>query len=198
MKTLVNLSGGVDSTFALYRQLQKSKEHVLVHHCHLVLPSGRQLYETVAAHDVVDWLRWKGLGHFSFIESGFDYKTLGFEIDDNTLIRWFSALLAGDEKYRSLETIVVSMNKDEYDLAAPEHRVEVAKKREALMLAVAGRSLRASYPILTLTKAEIIRQMPSDLFAMTWYCRKPRDGKPCHMCRTCRLVDQANRVMSRA
>lgn len=57
---------------------------------------------------------------------------------------------------------------------------------------VCEREIVWDHPIQHMKKADVIRAMPRDLLKLCWWCRKPTaDGKPCHRCYTCKLVDAA-------
>lgn len=190
---LLALSGGVDSTYALWSQLKTSQERLLVHHVHLANTDGRAQQESIAAEAVVRWLHNHGLRHFDYLESSFDATGWGFVAHDSDILTCLSALLLTKPAHRGIEKIIVPMNKDEL-AELGETFVANRERRQALgELLSYRRKLEYLFPIATMTKLEIIRDMPSDLFERTWYCRTPRDGSPCHLCHTCRLVDQALR-----
>jgi 7-cyano-7-deazaguanine synthase in queuosine biosynthesis len=59
----------------------------------------------------------------------------------------------------------------------------------ALPLHVARRQPKILYPLIDMTKRDIIKEIPIELLRLCWWCRRPRDGAECHRCHTCRQVD---------
>src|SRR5690606_23675578 len=59
-RVLVNLSGGIDSSYCLYLAMQAGCD-VLVHHIRLVNREGRAPYEKEAVQRVMEWIRSQGL-----------------------------------------------------------------------------------------------------------------------------------------
>ena len=56
---------------------------------------------------------------------------------------------------------------------------------------LAGRPLSWLEPMKAYDRTEILGDMPPDLIRLCWWCRDPDDGKPCHICSTCKAVDPA-------
>ena len=54
---------------------------------------------------------------------------------------------------------------------------------------LAKHDVEFTYPQLRMTKGEIIGGLPAELLSLCWYCRRPKHGKPCHECHTCKQVD---------
>ena len=54
---------------------------------------------------------------------------------------------------------------------------------------VAGRDIGWLWPLAEITKPQIIAALPDELLALTWSCRRPRRGRPCGRCLTCRRLD---------
>ena len=63
------------------------------------------------------------------------------------------------------------------------------EKRKQLVEIIVKKEVNFTFPILKKSKQTIIRELPNDLFKLTWYCRKPTpDGKTCGNCHTCKAV----------
>jgi 7-cyano-7-deazaguanine synthase in queuosine biosynthesis len=188
---ILNLSGGVDSTYALWSRLKASKERLVVHHVHLVNKEGRCACEAKATASIIKWLHENNLGHFDYVESFFDETSWGFIPEDWVIITCLTALLLTSPAYKEIDTVIVPVNKDEE--AGLGDKLQ-GRNEKRLMV---GRSLSRKnnlnyiFPIMELTKSQIIKDMSPDLFKLTWYCRRPNNGNPCHMCTTCALVDMA-------
>ena len=87
MRTLLNFSGGIDSAYCLYRYLKDDpRETLLVHHLNLINKEGRAPHEKQAVKSILDWCVKNGIANFKYIESAFDYGTLGYLVKDIEII----------------------------------------------------------------------------------------------------------------
>jgi 7-cyano-7-deazaguanine synthase in queuosine biosynthesis len=50
------------------------------------------------------------------------------------------------------------------------------------------REVECIYPLVDVTKTEVMKMMPYELLKLCWYCRVPIDEKPCERCHTCKQV----------
>jgi 7-cyano-7-deazaguanine synthase in queuosine biosynthesis len=186
---LLNLSGGVDSTFAAWRLLSDGWR-LLLHHCEIQNREGRKDVERQAVTDVVRWLRDHNLRAFSLVTSGYDHGTIGRLPFDVEVIGFLTGVILRDPGRRRIRTVVVSANAGDVSVTHPTSP-RVVRRREVAET-MAGRPLNWWVPYGTVTKRQMIDAMPPDLFALCWWCRRPRDGKRCGRCRPCRdVVGQA-------
>lgn len=182
---LVTLSGGIDSTYALWRTLEEGHRCMVIH-CKLVTRAGRYNHELAAARAVVGWLRRNGLGNFSYHETGFDYGGLPCLADIETLSYFRGAAL---RHHPSLTTVVLGTNAE--DLTQGERWERRSVTHRHLIEYIAGRVPEYVAPARDLTKAEIIQALPAGLYNQTWSCRQPRRGVACGRCRPCRHIAEA-------
>lgn len=183
-RALHNLSGGLDSTFVAWKWLCEHPERLLIHHCHLKTRQNRYPNEAEAVNRILDWLREHGLGHFDFVETTFDYGTSRSGVYDIEIIGFMTAVIVRGKRNKDIDTVLVSASANDMKLRNIAVRQE---RREALIrLMNPDRRLSFAWPIKTLSREDMVRDMPTDLFDLTWSCRRPKDGKPCGKCHTCR------------
>ncbi len=196
---LLMLSGGVDSTYALFKYLTETSLPVHVHHISMkVAEEPRHMLEDVACGRIVNFCG--GFRHFSYTESsyGFDLPYTGWDADVQLLV---GARVAANLEAKRV-TMVLGINADDM---AREEVAERAKRNVIFDLWDAqiasidedrrGRTNPAIHlPFKTVYKHEMIREMPRGLFHLTWSCRKPehREGPtesgrdfPCGKCHAC-------------
>jgi 7-cyano-7-deazaguanine synthase in queuosine biosynthesis len=182
----LNLSGGVDSTFALWRLLADG-HRIVAHHCRLSNREGRQPYEKAAVDGVLAWLAARGLDRrLDYIESGYDHGTLGRLAYDVEVVGFFTGVALRDPRRRTIATVVVSANADDVSVVKPSTPRVV--RRRLIAEATAGRKINWWIPYASLTKAQMVDQTPPDLLALTWWCRRPTDERACGTCKPCREV----------
>ena len=205
---IINLSGGIDSSYLLWNELSKNTGHtILVHHCSIVNAEGRALVELVSTRRIVRWLKENVSDSFKYIETTFDYKDIGYVIRDIEIVAFMNAAILRMPKYRVSE-ILVSANA--HDESNDTNEISVVRRRKILdTIGQSGSdSEKLSFPMLELTKKQIIDKMPKDLFGLSWYCRRPigfsKNGqevsplnddvvvwKTCDHCKTCKQVIDA-------
>lgn len=187
MDVLINLSGGVDSVYALWQHVKNGGDPLL-HHCHLITPSGRHTYEKQAVRRVMRWLMDHGYGAPKLVETTFAAGTAGYNLQDVEVIGFMTANVLLHPAHRDIDTVIISANSG--DLAqGPGYERRVANRNTIIQTLVSDRDIRFEYPIADVSKQEMVRTMPSDLLAACWWCRRPRrNGSTCGNCRPCREV----------
>jgi 7-cyano-7-deazaguanine synthase in queuosine biosynthesis len=176
---LLNLSGGVDSTYAAWLLLSQG-ERLLIHHCVLRNHERRDVKESQAVKAVLNWFSRQGFTRWQYVETGFDYGNTRFIIPDIEVIRFITGLVLRRRSLRHITTVVASGIAEDPVLDAAEKA-----RIHGIMEAAAKRPVELIRPIRHMSKADIIAAMPPELFALTWYCRRPHNGGPCGKCRTC-------------
>lgn len=177
----LNLSGGIDSTYQAYRLLESGR-NLLIHHCHYKTAQQRWPHEADSVDAVLDWFVTKGWQEqFRYIETTFDRGTaLEFRFPDIRFLNPLTGLLLADPERADVKFVVSGHHQNSPDPYRPN---AVKYRRTADMLS--GRKLRWVFPTLHMTKAQIIRDTPPELFDRTWWCREPDNGLPCRACHTC-------------
>lgn len=190
MDTLLNFSGGIDSTYCLWRYLKENRDKtLLVHHIHLENNDRRVKYESLAVDNVLSWLRSQGLTNFKYIESRLDYGTIHPIVWDSAVVGFFTGLVLTNRKYE-LKYIISPTPKDEVErLGAELERRRV--KSSLVRKSISQKELEVLFPMVHLYKKDIIQEMPEELFRLCWYCRHPKNGNVCNRCHTCLQVNSA-------
>lgn len=169
--SIVNLSGGVDSTFLLLKYLSEQK-NVVVHHCNMINGEGRYLAEKSATSKVITWLKDNGLSTFEYYESGFDYGNLPYILKDIEVIAVFTSAILRAPSFHHIEEIAVSANAT--DESNNPHDISVINRQSILnTLKPPFVEAKLTFPIIHISKEDMVRSLPVDLLQLTWFCRKP-------------------------
>jgi 7-cyano-7-deazaguanine synthase in queuosine biosynthesis len=186
MDTLLNFSGGIDSTYCLWDYLTNHPDKpLLIHHCQLKNHERRNELEFIAVQSILAWVQKRGMDNFKYIQTGFDFGNMGFLVPDKEVIGFFTGCILAKKSVR-IERVIISSSKD--DMAKRKYYTHSEAKRLAIIHTVGRREPEYIYPIMEMTRAEMMAKMPKDLLALTWYCRTPKNNKPCEKCPTCRAV----------
>jgi len=198
---MINLSGGVDSTYYLWRWLNEHpNERILVHHC--LLFKRRREVEKTATENILKYFKDKGFNNIVYVESEFSRNGVKSKLYDIEVVYFLAGCVL--KTFRKVKTVLMTRCKEEFN-SNKELKAHFQKggtlnnfvnnnNRVSLAVQFAkmeGRS-KASFesPYQDKTKEEMIKEMPKELFALTWYCRSPVEGKPCKKCFNCRRVEK--------
>ncbi len=201
--TFINLSGGIDSTYYLWRWLQDNPDEVIVvHHC--LYLQKRLKEEKAAVTKILAYLKRQGLTNFIYVETGMQRGTLKGRVLDIEMLSGISSIVV--KNHPTVKNILLSycaeeckelwghMMDEEIDTFDPSHRysrinrvLEILTQRNFSYICYRGSDGGL------LSKKEMISLMPDELFGMTWFCRRPAAGKPCGKCHTCKKVRKALR-----
>jgi len=203
-RAFLNLSGGVDSTYYLWRWLRENpNEIIIVHHC---LFLKRRLKEEKEACDkIIAFLRKEGLKNFKYIETGMQKGTMQGKTMDVEMLSGMTGIAL--KLAPTVTDILLSYCQEEtaelhkHLLAGKEIKDFDPKHRYSIVNKVVETLTQRNFNYICyrdekgglLSKKAMIKEMPRELFAMTWYCRKPVNGKPCGVCHTCRKVKNATK-----
>jgi len=174
---LLNYSGGIDSLYCLLFE-----DYDIVHHCSIINHEGRHRQELRAVEASLRLVRARGK-KFTYVHTTYDYGNTRKITKDMHLIGYQSGLMASAY---GVDEVIISSNKD--DIANGDYWHPADEKRRAIASASAGKELKFTYPIAHLTKAELIDRIPLEFLKLAWYCRKPKGGRPCGTCITCKAV----------
>src|SRR5690606_8661524 len=123
---LINLSGGIDSTYAAYKYLRENpNKKLLLHHCVLKNFQNRWPKEKEAVEKVLQYLERKNLKNFDYIETVFDYGGIGSMIHDIEMIGFMTAIILRNQNFR-VEEVAITASKD--DTLQPSYKYR-AKSR---------------------------------------------------------------------
>ena len=191
MDTLINFSGGVDSTYVAWDWLKNNPgRKALLHHVNLKSPEAfrRHKKEKKAVQDILKWFNQNSLANYEYLESTFDYKSFRYNEKDVTIVMFITGVLLKNPKRNSITKIIMPNNADDFsrwdytDQSLPRFRV---------LKEMVPRNIEFLFPIRELKKPELAGAMPRDLFKLTWYCRRPTPQyKECGSCNPCKEVKQ--------
>ncbi len=190
MDTFIALSGGIDSTFNLWRWLVKNTDRkILVHHVTYFNREGRGYYEKQSVDKILQWLNGQGLTNYVYRESILDLTDFRrYGLDTITLASLHGTLLLG---YVDIKYWVANTPKNEFKRLGDGVMHRRRRSREIVKV-ITNREYQSVYSLESMTKKEIINAMPKELFELAWYCRRPKaDGSVCGECHTCKQVREA-------
>lgn len=191
MNTLLNFSGGLDSTYALWNYLKTNDKRLLIHHCHLINWESRHEEETRSVDAILQWLVDNNLANFQYKHTTFNYGNNTYLIPDKEIIGFLTGVVVRPKAFKNITKVIISSSKD--DTANIEYYVRSEQRRIQIMNVTARKELKLLYPIKNLTRTEMIRRLPVGLFELIWYCRKPVEGKPCKECKTCKQMEASKK-----
>ena len=195
IKTMINLSGGYDSTYVLWRWLTDNPEdRILVHRCRLQSNQKRMQAEDTAVKNILKWLRSKGLDNFEVFETRFEFVSSGKSYDYN-VIAFINALIFRLREFRDIKTLLVCQNSTDTNMVPFSDTLKYYKGVEANpgFLAIPDRYIKTEYPIIDMPKPEIASLLPEELRKVCWSCATPiydDDGNAieCGRCLTCQRI----------
>jgi 7-cyano-7-deazaguanine synthase in queuosine biosynthesis len=200
--TLLMLSGGLDSTGALWQLLQNAEHKVHIHHLYLLNKQKRAEVEQRAVKNILEYM--SKFYKFRYSESYHEYPFYSYidnintETEEVTVTQKF---IVDSDIYNfiagaiclSLPTIKkIAIGRTKSDSGSyMEDRVIRANK----MLELFAPNIQKMYPVGHLTKDEIYKMLPKELRDMTWSCRNPinideNTSKECGKCKTCLELNQ--------
>ena len=195
MDAYINLSGGVDSTYYLWRWLKENpNKKILVHHC--VFGRVRNEVENKASRNIIEWLRKKKLDNFIYVTTTFHKGNVRGSLFDVVAIGAVSGVVL--RCYKNVTSVLLPYCYEETSII----RKHLAEGKSIRTLdnnhrtgcfmdsieATSGRKIEFLPLYMDKKKADMIKEMPADLVNLTWFCRKPKNGKPCEGCFNCRRV----------
>lgn len=199
MKHFINFSGGVDSTYYLWKFLKSTKENILVHHC--LLFERRREVEAKACKDILKYFKQNGLKNFEYVETEFSRKGVKGKIYDIEPLYFMAGMVI--RAYKDIKNVYIPICKEELsgswgDLLKKgkpwsEYEDKGGRFYKSMLYCTtySDKNLTFQTPYYNVTKRQMINEMPKELFDMIWYCRRPQGGKPCKSCFNCKRVRKA-------
>ena len=187
---LIQLSGGIDSTYVLYQWLMDNPDElILVHHIDLINHERRHKREQIAVDKILYWLKDHGLDNFTYIKSTFDYGGIGSIIKDVEVCNFFIGIILRSNKWNAIRSVLMPIYKRENVLRQTRaNRLRKLVSNDSIEEEKYG--VTVLYPIENKTKQEVMALMPEDLLKLCWYCRYG-SSKPCGKCITCVEVNKS-------
>lgn len=193
-RTLVMLSGGIDSTATLWHILNNADKYgeILVHHIHIHNVEGRWKVEAEAVKAILEYLRAHAPTPFTASDSVIAVPSVGKSfLYDTEVVSFISGYMTSRDP--SITKVIIGGTGS--DFASPSVSRAVVRGK-AIHNAFHGDSEDHSgaikeYPLQNLMKQEVYDTLPPELAKLTWSCRTPRTvaGRyiECGKCKTCRL-----------
>lgn len=181
---LINLSGGLDSTYTAYTLLKENPDkQFLFFHLILINQEKRHEAEIKAVQNVLKYFKENGLNNFEYIESTFDYGDLSrVTIKDIQIVAMFNAIILKSPKWSKIDEIPLCWHKGEVNLAG-EKGQRVLTMFKTLEV---ERPIKLTFPIEHLTRRQMIDNMPKELLNFVTSCRnKDKDNNTCGTCSAC-------------
>ncbi len=183
--TLLQLSGGIDSAYVLWKWLKENPDkYCLVHHIVLINREKRHEKELEACDKILRWLDSQGLNNYFYIQNTFDYGNMTEVIWDVEICGFLAGVLLRADRWKNVDNILLT----QYD-----RNTEREMSRRQILRTTARRNINFIYKLDTMTKQQVIEDMPKELFNICWYCRTPINGRKCGNCMTCKTVERANK-----
>ena len=183
---LLLYSGGIDSVQALYARA-KAGLSTRVHHVALHNWERRAPAELAAVRSTLAWIEKRYPGMVTYTSSSFDYGDLRYIVRDHNIWGLVAGIILADPKNAHITQVVRTFHRDSVKGGIDS---KAGQRAEAAWSAhLPKREIEFVYPQAGMTKGDLMAALPADLLALTWYCRRPRGGRTCHECHTCKQVD---------
>jgi len=199
---LCMLSGGLDSTGALYKVLEDEQYKDLSIHVHsmgLNNVEGRAGAEFEAVMNIRKWFQKNYPDReLIFTRSQFEYNFQGTNFMwDADMTAFWSAQIIRCDPTRTYAFRIVGRTKTDTDVDNFDFRGRVERALEIYDVTW-GRLIKKEkpatiVPVADMYKREIWDMLPPDLRELTWSCRTPKQDEksnwiPCENCITCRDI----------
>jgi len=199
MIKLIMLSGGLDSTYVLYKTLKETDDKVWVHH--IVLKNSvenRWREELIASREIMKYCQKIRSFPYSESEWGFYFKK--YFAWDIEIIAFTAAQIVPNIATKEDSVVLVTGRVKEDDAVRTSLRQTEYTQGlwEAAIKKFGGKIDKEIHrPLRDKYKSELIAELPLDLLNMVWYCRNSDAGRPCGKCRSCKDMVEARKVIKR-
>lgn len=181
--TLIQLSGGIDSTYVLWKWLKDNpNEYCIVHHIDIINYEKRNQKELEAVDKILKWLDSQNLKNYFYLQNTFDYGNLTSLVFDVEVCGFLAGIILRSSRWQSTNNVIMSI----YDADSDRE----SRRREVMQI-TALKELNVFYPLYGLTKTDLIEEMPDELFNLCWWCRVPYNDELCKRCFTCQEVKKS-------
>ena len=198
-RTLVMLSGGLDSVAMLYLLLKQEQGLPLhVHHVHIQgwESDTKPLAEQRAVHQVTDYL-WNQGFRFEYSESHSQFQHNAFD----QAIYYFQGACLAASMSRVTRVAIGRVKEDATLMESMQFRVHPTQSAMALFNNIienwplADRQVDFVFPLVEYDKAQVVKSLPDELLDLVCSCRQPiilenGDWERCGKCRKCQEYRQ--------
>jgi 7-cyano-7-deazaguanine synthase in queuosine biosynthesis len=196
--TLLMLSGGIDSLYALHQVLTRTDDVLWVHHVNLVNREGRHQAEARACAGIVAWCA-EHLRPFRYTESTIDHGAFELFGRDVLLVAFEAGIVAQNAHalwQRGFDRWLLGYCQEEAQEVVGGVAVASTNRRSVIETCLATSAAPLVPPRLDsqalISKRAQIEALPVELARLAWTCRRPvwRDGvaSECGTCKTCKLM----------
>ena len=199
---LVMFSGGVDSTYLLWKLLTETDHHIHAHHISMrTAAENRWEMEGISTTNL--WLKMLEIRHFNVSSTVIDFDTLPYTGWDSDAQLYIGARVAA--AMTDMDNVTLTLGVTANDAKRPV--IMDRAKRNVLnnLWTTLRESIDEEYrkridpkvdlPIKDMSKRDIVRALPEDLRQLTWSCRLPVKVEgmtvPCGTFLPCQVLQDA-------
>ena len=204
----INFSGGIDSTYYLWRFFKNTQtDPIIIHHC--LYGSKRMQEEKLATDNILKYFLGKNIFNFEYVESSWTRRGFSGKIMDIEPLYFMAGMILKYEKYSNIRYIFHPMCAEEVHSFGKDYLESHNKKWDGFnvkndrhykaftyLSMASDRKYSISSPYCDISKQQMIEEMPKELVDLTWYCRVPINGRPCNSCFNCKRVNKAKGALS--
>ena len=201
--TFIALSGGVDSTYYLWKWLSENPknkgESILIHH--VLLHQARKQVEKVACDKILKYLTSQGMTNYQYVETVFSRGTLRGSLYDLPIVGLISGCVISTKSCKYLTTILGCYCREESPKTVRligrgktfrEACNTMPDSRQSQFIKNIEYINKKTYsyesPYILKSKMQMIDELPQELREAVWFCRLPKNNNPCKRCFNCRRV----------
>lgn len=191
---LVMLSGGLDSTGALVKLLQETKEPIHVHHVIIRNVERRGLVELQATQKIIKYCK-EHYRDFVYTQNVFEFLAFQkFFCWDNDVIRFIAAQIVKNNNAFS-KVALGKCVEDDADNGFQLRALQAHALWRSCFFDYQGSIPEIIRPVEAMNKKQIAAYLPQELVRLTWSCRTPKnEGQNwvrCTTCKTCLQMQEA-------
>jgi 7-cyano-7-deazaguanine synthase in queuosine biosynthesis len=205
LRYLLNFSGGLDSTYTLYKHLiDKPNEKLLVHHCVIINHQNRWQKESKSVKKIIKWISKNVSDNFTYVETMFDSSQLEARCLDGQIVAFMNGVMFRKPRFRSIKFTYLNTPRDEYDRLGDHldklnenfKSIRSIPQESLLKKQKYVQKIKPIYLLKHTYKRQMIEEMPDKLVRLTWSCRTPKRGKRCIKCHTCKQLYSSQETTS--
>jgi hypothetical protein len=195
--TFINFSGGLDSTYFLWRWLKENTGHIVVHHCYY---SSRRDMEKKACDNVLNELKRLGLSHFTYRVSQAKFDTKPDR--DIIVMATMGAFVA--RRYTIQDVLLCYSKEESAEMDAHLKKVgSISGFSRTHRYAIANQLFQSIYRKNVvrfffleqegglISRKRMVEELPDELLRHVSFCRNPKEERPfCGACFTCKRTVQ--------